>query len=65
MRLSINPETSLLSHFAELESPRVDHLVKYLLIDIVAITICAVICDAETWVEVEAYGHSKAELLTR
>lgn len=49
----------MLSHFTSLEDPRVDYLVEYLLIDIVAITICAVICGADTWVEVEAYGRSK------
>ncbi|NEQ32536.1 MAG: transposase family protein [Leptolyngbya sp. SIO4C5] len=26
-------------------------------------TICAVICGADSWVEIEAYGHSKAEWL--
>jgi predicted transposase YbfD/YdcC len=59
MSLSINPEASLLSHFATLEDPRVDYLVEHRLLDIVAITICAVICGAESWVDIEAYGHSK------
>ncbi|NEQ52065.1 MAG: transposase family protein, partial [Leptolyngbya sp. SIO3F4] len=36
---------------------------KHLLLDIVALTICAVICGAETWEDNEAYGHSKLDWL--
>lgn len=53
------PSGSLLEHFAELEDPRTSYLVDHPLLDIVALTICAVICGAETWEEIEAYGHSK------
>jgi predicted transposase YbfD/YdcC len=63
MNRAIAPETTLLSHFASLEDPRVEYLVEHLLTDIVAITICAVVCGADTWVDIEAYGHSKAEWL--
>lgn len=50
---------TLLKHFASLEDPRVEHW----LLDIIALTICAVICGADSWVEIEAYGHSKADWL--
>ena len=54
---------SLLAHFASLEDPRVKYLIEHRLLDIIALTICAVICGADSWVEIEAYGHSKAEWL--
>lgn len=54
---------SLLAHFEGLEDPRVSYLVEHKLLDIVALTICAVICGADSWVEIEAYGRSKADWL--
>ena len=55
-----SPSISLLkSHFGSLDDPRVQHSIDHLLIDIVMITICAVICGAEKWVEVENYGKAK------
>ena len=54
---------SLLKHFESLEDPRVEYLVEHRLLDIIALTICGVICGADSWVEIEAYGHSKADWL--
>ena len=31
----------------------------------IVITICAVICGADNWVEVEEFGHAKLEWLSR
>ena len=58
-----HPSGSLLTHFEPLEDPRTAYLVEHPLLDIVALTICAVICGAETWEEIEAYGHSKSDWL--
>ncbi len=58
-----NPSVSLIEHFENLEDPRTEYLIEHKLIDIIAITICAVICGAESWVEIEQYGHSKKEWL--
>ncbi|WP_346293798.1 ISAs1 family transposase [Sphaerothrix gracilis] len=63
MNVPITESGSLLAHFERLEDPRVEYLVEHRLIDIIALTICAVICGADSWVEIEAYGHSKAEWL--
>ena len=61
-----SPSISLLkSHFEGLDDPRVQHSIDHLLIDIVMITICAVICGAESWVEVENYGKAKQSWLER
>ncbi|MEM9121437.1 MAG: transposase family protein [Cyanobacteria bacterium P01_F01_bin.56] len=58
-----NDSGSLLARFERREDPRVEYLVEHRLIDIMALTICAVICGADSWVELEAYGHSKVEWL--
>ncbi len=54
---------TLQAHFAELTDPRVDRGKLHLLWDILVIAICAVICGADTWVEMEAYGRAKEEWL--
>lgn len=63
MSQSTNPSGCLLTHFETLEDPRTAYLVEHPLLDIVALTICAVICGAETWEDIEAYGHSKVTWL--
>lgn len=50
-------------YFSELPDPRAQHSIGHLLIDIVMLTICAVICGAESWVEIENYGLAKQEWL--
>jgi predicted transposase YbfD/YdcC len=54
---------SLEKHFAGLNDPRSSGRIDHLLIDIVLITICAVICGAEDWGEVEEYGLAKQSWL--
>jgi hypothetical protein len=55
--------TSLKTHFGKLTDPRAQHSIEHLLLDIVLLTICAVLCGAESWVEVENYGQAKQEWL--
>ena len=50
---------SLRAHFATLTDPRSDHTKQHALLDILTITLCAVICGADGWTEVEAFGHAK------
>lgn len=47
-------------HFASLEDPRVERTRLHPLQCIVTIAICAVICGAETWDEIEQFGEAKA-----
>lgn len=54
---------SIFDYFAEVADPRIDRTKRHLLLDIITITICAVICGAETWEDIEEYGHSKHEWL--
>ena len=49
----------LVEHFASLPDPRIDRTKAHLLLDIVTIAICAVICGADDWVEVAAFGRGK------
>lgn len=50
---------SLKTHFGQVHDPRAQHSIDHLLVDIMLITICAVICGADSWVEVENYGIAK------
>jgi predicted transposase YbfD/YdcC len=54
---------SLLTHFQILEDPRLERSRLHNLLDIIAITICAVICGADSWVDVHKYGIAKYEWL--
>ena len=42
-----------------------DRTKRHLLLDIVVIAVCAVICGADTWVDIEEYGRAKYEWLKR
>lgn len=53
------PSTSISEHFAGLTDPRRDHLKAHRLLDIMTITLCAVLCGADDWVHVAAYGRAK------
>jgi predicted transposase YbfD/YdcC len=46
-------------HFAELKDPRIDRKKLHSLSDILIIAICAVICGAEEWSEIELFGKAK------
>ena len=53
------PTTSITTHFATLTDPRVARTKRHALLDILTIALCAVICGADSWVEVERFGHAK------
>lgn len=50
-------------YFSQLTDPRVDRTKYHPLVNIVTIAICAVICGAESWVDIEMYGKSKRDWL--
>jgi predicted transposase YbfD/YdcC len=50
---------TLQEHFATLEDPRVERTKHHQLLAIITIALCAVICGADTWVDVEEFGHAK------
>jgi predicted transposase YbfD/YdcC len=53
------PIISLMDYFVELPDPRIDRRKLHSLTDILCITICAVICGAQHWTEVEEFGLAK------
>lgn len=58
-------DVSIARHFADLPDPRVERTRKHALTDILAIALCAVICGADSWEEVEAFGEARADWLGR
>jgi len=55
--------TSITEHFEAVMDPRREQGKRHQLLDIITIAICAVICGADNWVEVERYGHAKYDWL--
>lgn len=51
--------TSIWEHFCIVPDPRVERTRLHRLEDILVITICAVICGAETWVDIAEFGRAK------
>ncbi len=51
------------THFADLPDPRVDRCKRHELLDVVTIALCAVLCGADTWVDVAEFGRSKESWL--
>ena len=59
--MKLKPKITIADHFSEMEDPRVEWSIQHKLIDIITIAICAVICGADTWVDIETYGLAKEE----
>lgn len=59
--MKLKPKITIADHFSEMEDPRVERSIQHKLIDIITIAICAVICGADTWVDIETYGLAKQE----
>lgn len=47
------PLAAIEEHFSKVTDPRVERTKEHKLIDIIAIAICAVICGAEGWVDID------------
>jgi len=54
---------ALAEYFRDLPDPRISAKCDHRLLDIILLAICAVLCRAETWEEIEWFGDSKAEWL--
>jgi predicted transposase YbfD/YdcC len=54
---------SILHHFESLEDPRVARTREHLLLDIIAISLCGVICGANTWVAIALWGRANRDWL--
>ena len=58
-------KTSLHHYFDQLPDPRIHRNRKHLLIDIIILSIIAVICGAESWDSIEMFGKSKKDFLSK
>ena len=57
------PELTLVEHFRSVQDYRENHNKKHLLIDIIATTVCCVICGANNFVEIQTIANEKLEWL--
>src|SRR6266496_1011518 len=57
------PERTLVEHFRYIQDYRENHNKRHLLIDIIAVTVCCVICGADNFVEVQTIANEKLEWL--
>lgn len=56
---------AMASHFESIEDPRVERTRKHTLVDILCLSICAVIAGAEGWEDIEEFGLQKEAWLRR
>jgi predicted transposase YbfD/YdcC len=54
---------SIQQHFGSIPEPRLERTRLYELMEILLIAICAVICGADSWEDIEDFGHSKEDWL--
>ena len=56
---------SIKKYFARLKDPRVRNRTKHRLIDIMAIALCGVIANCDTWAEIVDFGNTHVDWLKR
>ncbi len=52
---------SIKDHFSRLSDPRILRKTRHKLVDVIVITLCAVIAGADDWVEIAAFGKEKEQ----
>ncbi len=60
---SFGPTESLLYVFSEHKDPRLDRRKKHKLIDIIVISVCAIVCGGRTWEDIEYCADARQEWL--
>ncbi len=58
-------KTSLHDYFSQLPDPLIQRNKKHLLIDIIVLSIIAVLCGAESWDSIELFGKYKKDFLSK
>lgn len=61
--MKLKPKITIADHFTEIEDPIVERIRRHKLVDMLTIAICAVICGAEGWTDIQTYGLVKYEWL--
>lgn len=57
--MKLKYKTTISEHFSAIKDPRIDRTKKHQLIDIITITLCAVISGAESWDDIELFAECK------
>ena len=57
--------TQTYKHFQFVDDPRVNRGANHPLMELIFVTLCAVICDADSWADVERYGKAKQDWLRK
>jgi predicted transposase YbfD/YdcC len=52
---------AIMDHFANLPDPRIDRAKRHSLMDVLTISLCAVICGADSFTDMETFGQAKYE----
>ncbi|BAZ40436.1 transposase ISAs1 family protein [Calothrix sp. NIES-4101] len=63
--MKLKPKLTIADHFDSVKDPRVERTKRHSLLDIFTIAICAVVCGADTWGEIEEYGKAKQQWLKK
>ena len=53
------PIADIETYFGKLEDPRIERRKLHKLLDVIVVAICAVICGADNWVEIQYFGERK------
>jgi predicted transposase YbfD/YdcC len=61
--MKLKPKHSIEEHFGEIKDIRIERGKKHKLIDIITISICAVVCGADGWTDIEMYGIARKNWL--
>lgn len=63
--MKLKPKYSIAEHFNDIEDIRIERGKKHKLIDIITISICAVVCGADGWIDIEMYGIARKKWLEK
>lgn len=61
--MDVEAPRGLLRFFNEIRDPRMDRTKLHLLPDMLVITLCGVVCGADSWTEIEMFGKVKLQWL--
>ena len=62
--MRLKPKITIADHFFELEDPRIERTKHHQLIDIITLSLCAVICGADRWIS-KVTGAAQYEWLKK